>query len=102
MSVISFNNHYQKADFTWIGPLPLDPSRAFDAAFKFLKNINLDLSKVHTLVAPGVREGCILTAYHSLMGHFPYVLYSLRNGEEWTWVQADLQDWRDKYRHERR
>lgn len=100
--IISFNNHYSNPDVSWVGPLPLDPKRAFDAAFKFMLKLKLDKSITHTIVSPGVREGCILTAYHALMGHFPYVLYAIREGENWTWVQANLQDWRDKYRNQRR
>ncbi len=100
--IISFNNHYDGADKDWDKPIPLDPVRAFDAAFQFLYKLKLDKSIVHTIVTPGVREGCILAAYHALMGHFPYVLYSLRDEGKWLWVRADLQDWRDKYRHERR
>mgnify|MGYP001584071823 CR=1 FL=1 len=99
--IVSFNSHYQDPDIEWPGPLPLDPKRAFDAAFKFMAKLKLDKSVVHTLVAPGVREGCIIAAYHTLMGHFPYVLYSIREGDKWIWLQANLQDWRDKYRHQR-
>ena len=99
--IISFNSHYEGADYTWATSIPLDPDRAFDAAFQFMKELKLDKSGVHTIIAPGVREGCILGAYHALMGHFPIVLYPIRKGEKFVWIRAPLQEWRDKYRSER-
>lgn len=99
--IISFNGHYEGANWTWEGPLPLDPDRAFDAAFCFMKGLHLDKSKVYTIVAPGVREGCIIVAYHALMGHFPFVLYPVRREDEYVWLQADFQAWRDTYRNKR-
>ena len=100
--IISFNSHYEGADYTWTSSIPIDPDRAFDMAFCFLKDLGLSKSTVHTIVVPGVRESCIIAAYHALMGHFPHVLYPIRKDDKYIWVKAPLQEWRDKYRSERR
>lgn len=102
MAIISFNSHYHsKTDHFFNNHLRLDPEPCFEEVFEFLSSCNLDRDSIHTIVAPGVREGVVLAAYHALFGHFPNVLYALRRGEKYVWVRADLQEWRDIFRRKR-
>ncbi len=103
MSVISFNNHYNKhVDYFFDKNLRLDPEPCFEEVFHFLANLRLDKDIVHTIIAPGVREGIVISAYHALFGHFPTILYALRRGDKYVWVTAQLQEWRDIFRKQRR
>ena len=101
--VISFNNHWPKhADHEWPGTMHLNPERCLKEVFKWLKGLDLPKDQVHSIVMPGVREGLVLTAYHALMGHFPIVFYSNRDGKnKYVWKEHELQGWRDQMRSRR-
>lgn len=102
--IISFNSHYphKEVDHHWPANLPFEPQLCFETIFGWLANLNLDPNTTHTLVMPGVREGIVLLAYHALMGHFPNVLYSRREDDQWIWDSFPMQKVREEWRSKRR
>lgn len=99
--IISFNNHYSGHDREWVGNLPIRPYVCFHAIFKFLKDLKLDKNQIHTLVMPGVRGAVVVSAYHTLLGHFPNMLFSRREGSGWVWDEIKMQELREKTRAQR-
>jgi hypothetical protein len=101
--IISFNNHFPNpVDHYWPRNLPLTPEICAGSVFDWLLGLNLSKDEVHTIIMPGVREGLILVAYHAVMGHFPNVVYSMREDGRYVWIELKLQEWREGARSARR
>lgn len=102
MALISFNNHYpDPVDHDWKGNLPIKPDICFKAVHRWLGRLDLDRNTIHTIAMPGVRGAVIIGAYHTLLGHFPHMLFSRREGDGWTWDEIRLQEVREVYRAKR-
>jgi hypothetical protein len=102
--IISLNNHWpHRADYSYPRTLPITPEVCLASVFDWLVSLKLPKDEVHTLVMPGVREGLVLTAYHTVMGHLPIACYSMRDRANggYVWKTINLQDWRDDNRGRR-